>query len=94
MPVQLDDEGRPVVWSDDDRVEGQDIPLPPEPAPDHRWNGEEWVNEPVPETDMSNMTPREVLDALGDPDSGLRDRDAVVYLLRRETGAQGNERGA
>lgn len=47
MPVALDGDGRPVAWGD--QVVGQDIPDPPDPAPEYRWDGDVWVHEPRPE---------------------------------------------
>lgn len=48
MPVNTDADGRPEVWGD--KINGKDIPDPPEPAQDYRWNGDEWVHDPVATT--------------------------------------------
>jgi hypothetical protein len=45
MNVQLDDDNRPVAWGDG--IDGHDIPRPPMPAADHRWNGGRWVHDPI-----------------------------------------------
>jgi hypothetical protein len=41
MKVKLTDDGFPAVVGE--RIDGQDIPAPPDPKHHHRWDGENWV---------------------------------------------------
>lgn len=47
MVVVLDDNNRPQVWGDG--INGRDIPDPPTPARDYRWDDGrgEWVEDPI-----------------------------------------------
>lgn len=78
MPVQLDNDKRPVAYSDNDEFQGEDIPLPPEPSREYRWTGGEWVHDP--RQDANTLTKEPLAESL---ESGeMSTKEVLIALLR------------
>jgi len=90
MPVKLSPNGRPVAFADDERLEGEDIPMPPTPPAHYRWDGSQWVEDPPTETDPSTLSDAELAAALREGDEPAAEVLAHLLESRRIPGGGGN----
>jgi hypothetical protein len=80
MKIKTNENGRPISWGDDERIQSEDLPEPPGKPNEYVWTGKRWKHKPK-NRDMSKMSDTEIASALRNGD--LTVKEVLLKMMEK-----------